>query len=135
MGVTLQWLGAGMRFAGGPDGGPHLVVDGDGKLAITPMNTFLTGLCACTASDIVDIAVKMRVRLGGLVVRIEDERRAEPPRCYTRLRMVYTVRGVDTQDHDKIRRAVELSHEKYCSALNSIRKDIAVETDIIFEAV
>jgi putative redox protein len=133
MGVTLQWLGTGTQFAGGPDGGPSMVVDGDGKVAISPMTTFLTGLCACTASDIVEIAVKMRVRMAALHVRAEDERRAEPPRRYTRLRLIYTLNGVDTGDHDKIRRAVALSHEKYCSALNSLRQDIEVATDIIFE--
>jgi putative redox protein len=132
MAVNLQWLGEGMRFAGGPENGMNIVVDGDGKAGLSPMQAFLTGLTACTASDIVDIAARMRVAMRTLHVRAEDERRAEPPRHYTKLRLIYTVSGVAEADHDKIRRAVELSHEKYCSAVHSLRKDVPVETEIVF---
>jgi putative redox protein len=96
------------------------------------MTTFLMGLAACTASDIVDIATKMRVAIGSLDVHAIDERRPEPPRHYTKLRLVYTVKGVAESDRPKIERAVELSHEKYCSALHSIRKDVPVETEVAF---
>jgi putative redox protein len=133
MPVTLRWLGEGMQFAGGPDNGPLMVVDGDGKVGLSPMSTFLTGLSACTASDVVEIAAKMRVRIGAFEVRAEDERRPEPPRRYTKIRLVYILTGVAEADHEKIRRAVSLSHEKYCSALNSIRTDVEVATDVIFQ--
>lgn len=132
MPVKLQWLGEGMRFAGGPENGPLAIVDGDGRVAPSPMQTFLMGLAACTASDIVDIAGKMRVQIGSLDVHAIDERRAEPPRHYTKLKLIYTVKGVADADRQKIERAVELSHEKYCSALHSIRKDVPVETEIAF---
>jgi putative redox protein len=132
MAVKLQWLGEGMRFAGGPEDGPLSIVDGDGKVGPSPMTTFLMGLVACTASDIVDIATKMRVAIGSLDVHAIDERRAEPPRHYTKLRLVYTVKGVAESDRPKIERAVELSHEKYCSALHPIRKDVPVETEVAF---
>ncbi len=132
MAVTLQWLGNGLRFAGGPEEGPTIVVDGDGKAGPSPMTTFLLGLGACTAADIIDIATKMRVSVGRLDVRAEGDRRSEPPRRYTQLRLTYEVAGVAESDRDKIRRAVSLSHEKYCSALHSIREDIAVATEVVF---
>lgn len=133
MAVTLRWLGQGMRFAGGPETGTHIVVDGNGKSGLSPMQIFLTGLAGCTASDIIEIAEKMRVTIGGFDIRAEDTRRTEPPRHYTHLRLIYSLSGVDETDHDKIRRAVALSHEKYCSALHSLRPDIEVATDVRFE--
>jgi putative redox protein len=132
MPVKLRWLGEGMQFVGGPENGPLGIVDGDGKVAPSPMQTFLMGLAACTASDIVDIAGKMRVSMDSLEIHAIDERRAEPPRHYTKLRLVYTVKGVAEADRQKIERAVEMSHEKYCSALHSIRKDVPVEAEVAF---
>lgn len=133
MSVRLQWLGEGMRFAAAPDSGPMLIVDGDGKVGPSPMKTFLAGLSACTASDIIDIAGKMRVAIGSFEITAEDTRREEPPRHYTKLRLTYRVLGVAEADRPKIERAVELSHEKYCSALHSIRKDVPVESEVVFE--
>ncbi len=131
--VTLRWLGEGTQFAGGKEGGPQVVVDGDGKVGPSPMITFLLGLSACTASDIVDIVGKMRVRLSAFDVRAEGDRREEPPRRYTKIRLTYRVAGVAEDDHDKVRRAVQLSQEKYCSAMHSIREDIEVLSDVVFE--
>ena len=132
MPVKLKWLGEGMRFAGGPEAGPMTIIDGDGKVGQSPMTVFLMGLAACTASDIVDIAGRMRVTIGSLDVDAIEERRAEPPRHFTRLKLVYRVTGVAEADRPKVERAVELSHEKYCSALHSIRSDVPVETEVAF---
>jgi len=132
MPVRLQWLGQGMRFAGGPEAGPLTVIDGEGKVGQSPMTTFLMGLAGCTASDVVDIAGRMRVPMSALELRVTDERRGEPPRHYTKLKLVYHVEGVADADRPKIERAVHLSHEKYCSALHSIRRDVAVESEVTF---
>lgn len=133
MGIRLQWLGDGLRFTGGPEPGPHIVVDGDGGAGPTPMTTFLIGLSACTAADIVEIATKMRLKLSALDVRADAERRPEPPRHYTKLRLLYRVGGVAEKDRPKIERAIRLSHDKYCSALNSIRSDVVIDADLEFE--
>jgi putative redox protein len=133
MPVKLKWLGEGMRFAGGPENGPLTVVDGDGEVGQSPMTTFLMGLAGCTASDIVDIAGKMRVSFDSLDVDAVEQRREESPRHYTKLKLSYRLTGVAEADRPKIERAVTLSHEKYCSALHSIRKDVPVETEVSFE--
>lgn len=131
--VRLTWLGRGMEFEGGREGGPTVIIDGEGKVGPSPMVTFLLGLVACTASDIIDITGKMRLTLGAFEVRSVGERREEPPRRYTRIQLVYRIQGVAEADREKIKRAVDLSHEKYCSALHSISEDIEVETTIEFE--
>jgi uncharacterized OsmC-like protein len=47
--------------------------------------------------------------------------------------VTFRVSGVGTDDHDKIRRAVQLSHDRYCSVFHSLRLDIRHETEIVFE--
>jgi putative redox protein len=128
--VALRWLGEGMRFEGGAEDGPTVVVDGDGEAGPSPMQTLLLGLGGCTGSDIVDILGKMRVPLGGLRVRIEADRAPEPPRRFTRIRMIYEVSGLAPEHEAKLQRAIALSHETYCSALHTLRPDTAIESEV-----
>lgn len=127
--VRSRWLG-GLRFEATGRADVPVVVDGDGKQGTTPMETLLVSLVACMGSDVVDILTKMRVPFEALTVRVEGDRRPEPPRRYTALRLVYQVAGVPEGDADKLQRAVSLSRETYCSVLHSLRPDIDVSIRI-----
>jgi putative redox protein len=131
--VELHWKGRGMVFDGRRDERHAITIDGDGAEAVSPLTAFLLGIGACTASDVVDIAGKMRVPVERFDLVIEGARVSDMPRRYRALRLVYRLGGVAEPDHEKIRRAVSLSHEKYCSALSTLRTDIDVSTDIVFE--
>jgi putative redox protein len=131
--VMVRWLGDGLRFAGGAVGGPVTAVDGNGKWATSPVNMLAVSLAACTAADIVEILGKMRVPLEALAVNVDGDRRPEPPRRYTRIHVEYRVRGVPVADEEKLRRAVMLSHETYCSVLHSLRDDIEMTTSVVLE--
>lgn len=125
--VGLEWTGD-LRFRGGREGGPHVQVDGDGKDGATPMESLLLALAGCTAADVVDIARKMREPIEGATfhVRIEGERAPEPPRRYTRVRIRYRWRG-DGLSREKLQRAIQLSQEKYCSVMHTLRPDLELD--------
>lgn len=130
--VVLQWTGKGLAFEGGAPGGPVITVEGGGgRLGPSPMQTLLLAVAGCTASDIVEILDKMRMPAEALQVRLEGTRAVEPPRRFTALRFIYEIRGLSVEDEPKLRRAVALSHETYCSALHSLRTDIEVVTEIV----
>lgn len=124
--VALEWEGEGLRFSGGAPEGPQGRVDGNGQAAPSPMQTLLLALAGCTASDVAEILSRMRLPMAGLSVRVEGDRVTHPPRRYQRIKLSYTVRGVAATDEDKVRRAVTLSHEKYCSVLHTLRADLDV---------
>jgi putative redox protein len=109
-----------------------MLFDGDGAVATSPLTTLLLALGACTAADIVDITRKMRVALGGLELALEGDRAPEPPRRFTRIRLVYRVTGVVEAEREKVRRALDLSHEKYCSVLHTLRPDTEIGTELEF---
>jgi uncharacterized OsmC-like protein len=44
--------------------------------------------------------------------------------------MRYVARGVAEEDRPKLERAVQLSHEKYCSVFHSLRTDIEFSSEI-----
>lgn len=128
--VTLWWEGEGLRFRGGADRGPEVVVDGDGKAGASPMQHLLLALAGCMASDIVDIMNKSRAPLAALEVRLEGDRAPEPPRRYTQLRMHISAAGVSAADAPKLERALELSRETYCSVLHSLHPDAEVTFEL-----
>jgi putative redox protein len=129
--VQLEWQHTGMVFKGGAPGGVETTADGNGKVAISPVQTLLFSLASCTASDIVEILGKMRVTFDDLRVTIEGDRAPHPPRRYMAIRMRYELRGFPADCRDKLDRAIALSHEKYCSVLHSLRSDIEFHTDVV----
>ena len=131
--VRLAWTGSGLVFDGGPAGGPQIIVDGDSATGPSPMDLLLTGVAACMAIDVRVILEKSRVGIDGLEVRAEGWRPEEPPRRYNRLRLVFSVTGVAPSERARVQRALDLSREKYCSVLLSLRRDMPVE--IVLEGV
>lgn len=130
--VRARWQ-RGLRFEAVGKAGVPVLIDGDGQAGITPVETLAVSLAGCMGSDVVDILGKMRVDLEALTVRVEGDRRPEPPRRYTAMRLVFGVTGVPESDADKLQRAVDLSRDRYCSVLHTLSPDldvvIRIETD------
>jgi putative redox protein len=122
--VTLRWTGTGLRFEGGRVDGPHILVDSDGAAGPSPTTVLMLALAGCMAVDMVDIAAKMRLPLTGLDVALEGERRETPPRRFTAMRLRFATTGVAPADEPKLRRAIELSRDKYCSVWHTLKDDI-----------
>jgi len=76
------------------------------------------------------ILERSRVPLSGLRVEVEGERAPTHPKRYTRVRLVYHLEGPEADHQGKVERAVELSREKFCSVLHSLRSDIDIDIDI-----
>ena len=84
-----------------------------GENGISPMKTLLLSVAGCTSIDVVMILQKMREPIEGLEVEISGERRDEHPRIYTKIHLHYKIYG--EVNEEKVKRAIELSQEKYCS--------------------
>ncbi|HUH12171.1 MAG TPA: OsmC family protein [Longimicrobiales bacterium] len=129
--VDLRWSGEGLLFHGGAPDAPGLALDGNGRAAPSPVQAFILSLAACTAADVVETVHKMRLPLASLSVRVEGERAPEPPRRFLRLRVIYEAGGLPGEAEAKLRRAIALSQEKYCSVLHSLREDVELSTDVV----
>jgi putative redox protein len=126
--VTMRWLRE-LQFEGSATGQPSILVDGDGNVATSPVELLLLSAATCTASDIVIILQKQRIKLEALDIAIRGTRREEQPRRYTAIAFHVTVRG-EGADEGKARRAIDLSLEKYCSVAASLAPDIAISYDV-----
>ncbi len=114
------------RFVATSPSGHTINIDSDrhSNTAPGPMELVLMALGACTATDIVSILGKKRQKLESLEVICSGERAAEPPTVWTKLEIVYLLRG---QLEDKaVKHAIQLSEDKYCSVAAMLKKTAAV---------
>lgn len=126
--VTMRWL-RDLQFEGGRAGKPAILVDGNSTVATSPIELLLLAAATCTASDIVIILQKQRIKLAALDIAVRGTRRDEAPRRYTAIAFHFTVRG-EGADDVKVRRAIDLSLEKYCSVVASLAPDIPISYDV-----
>ncbi len=94
------------------------------------MEALLLALAGCMAADVQVILERSRVPLTGLEVDVEGERAQIHPKRYTRLAMVCRLDGPLEEHRGKVERAVDLSREKFCSVLHSLRPEIDLEIDV-----
>ena len=133
MECTVHWMpSAGMAFAAETGSGHFLTMDGapDGggrNLAPRPMETLLAGAGGCTAYDVVLILKRGRHDVRGCSVKLSSERAETEPKVFTRIHMHFTVTGKDIPAA-AVERAIELSHEKYCSASIMLGKTAEITT-------
>lgn len=123
----VKWMG-GERFSALSPSGHTVALDSDreGNTAPGPMELLLVALGACTATDVVLILGKKRQKLEGLEVEVSGERAADPPRVWTRIEIVYRLRG--KLEEKAVRDAIELSETKYCSVSAMLRKTATIAT-------
>ena len=119
--AAVKWIGE-QKFVATSPSGHAINVDSDREVnsAPGPMELVLMALGACTATDIVIVLKKKRQKLDGLEVICSGERAAEPPTVWTKLEIVYRLRG--ELDDAAVKHAIELSEEKYCSVAAMLKK-------------
>jgi putative redox protein len=133
MECTINWVAvSGMAFVAETGSGHLLTMDGapDGggrNLAPRPMETVLAGAGACTAYDVVLILKRGRHAVTGCQVKVHADRAETDPKVFTRIQLHFVVTGRDLPEA-AVARAIELSHEKYCSATIMLGKTAEVTT-------
>ena len=131
MECTVNWIPAsGMGFVAETGSGHLLTMDGapDGggrNLAPRPMETLLSGAAACSAYDVVLILKRGRHVVTDCQVKVSAERADADPKVFTRIHMQFVVTGKNLADA-AVARAIEMSHQKYCSATSMLAKTAAI---------
>jgi len=133
MKCTVNWMPAnGMAFSAETGSGHLLMMDGapDGggrNLAPRPMETVLAGAGGCTAYDVVLILQRGRHDVRDCKVDVTSERAATDPKVFTKIHLHFIVSGPGLSA-SAVERAVQLSHEKYCSATIMLAKTAEITT-------
>jgi putative redox protein len=136
MKVRLQKTGAVAFTAKAETSGAELMLDGNPDIGgegrgMRPTELFLTGLAGCAAVDVAHILKRQREPLEQLSIEIEGDRSAEPPTRFLAVRIKFIARGA--VDPHKLKRAVGLSVEKYCTVRNTLDPALDLRWEALVE--
>jgi len=132
MKTRVKWLDN-MSFVGESASGHSVVMDGPPEsggrnMGIRPMEMLLLGLGGCSSFDVVMILQRGKQDLVDCEVEIEATRADIEPKVFTKIHMYFIVKGNNLSEA-KVKRAIDLSAEKYCSASIMLGKTAEVTHD------
>ena len=111
--ATLVHEGANRFVATTASGRTFVWGDEAGQDEMSPMETVTVALAACSAMDVISIALKKRQGIDRYAIHVRGEQRSVYPQVLTRVDVTHEVEGTAV-DEAAIRRCIELSATKYC---------------------
>ena len=132
MKARVKWLEE-VTFVGESASGHAVVMDGPPdhggrNLGPRPMEMLLLGMGGCTSFDVISILKKSRQVVVDCEVQLDAERADSEPKVFTKIHVHFIVTGKELSEKH-VKRAVELSAEKYCSASIMLGKMATITHD------
>ena len=132
MQVRIKWLEQ-RAFSAETGSGHTLVMDGPPdhggrNLGARPMEMVLVGLGGCSAFDVVEILEKSRQQVTACEIKVDAKRADDIPAVFTKIHMSFTLAGQELNEKH-VKRAVELSIDKYCSVAKMLRPNVEITFD------
>ncbi|MEM8526494.1 MAG: OsmC family protein [Bacteroidota bacterium] len=126
MKITLKRIDDAFHMEATNDTGNTLRLDGSPTVGGTnqsmrPMQAVIAALGGCSSIDVISILKKQRQPLDDLEIEIDAEREEGAiPSLFTKIHVHYKLHG-DLKE-EKVKQAVDLSMEKYCSVVKILEK-------------
>ncbi len=127
-------LSEGVRFKAQSGTGHTLTIEGAPESGgqnqgMRAMEAVLLGMGGCTAYDVAQILRKRRREPKILEIELDAQRAEEVPKVFTHIHLKYRV-AADGVTEKEVRRAIDLSLEKYCSATRMLAKTAEVTYEL-----
>ncbi|MCB0825894.1 MAG: OsmC family protein [Armatimonadetes bacterium] len=136
--MNVTWKGD-MAFEAVGDSGVNFTMDtypehGGNNTGPTPVEALMASLAACSAMDVISILKKKRQEVTGYRIEVSGDRNppGEWPRPFKSFKVVHIVEGPNL-DEAAVARAVELSDEKYCTVVSTLREQPEVVSEYRIE--
>ncbi len=104
---------------------------GGNDLGTSPKILMLVSLAGCTGVDVVSILNKMKVSFSDLTINVEAHVTEEHPKIYDDVTIIYSIK-VDIRNELNVKKAVDLSQEKYCGVSEMFRSFAKLSSKIIY---
>lgn len=105
----------------------------DGGGGFNPKALLLSGLAGCSGIDVVEILEKMRVPFADLAIEVETEQTTEPPKVFKDIHINYIITTAE-ENRDKVKKAVDLSLDKYCGVSAMLQKNSKIDYTITIKS-
>jgi putative redox protein len=130
--ARIKWVDN-LKFVGDAPSGHSILMDGPPEaggdnVAVRPGEMTLLALGGCTGIDIVTILRKMRIDFDSFEILVDAQPREHHPRSWEKIHLKYVFKG-NNIDKDKVRTAIELSEEKYCSVSAMLKPTAEITYD------
>jgi putative redox protein len=114
----VKWVN-GLQFVGESGTGHAIVLDADeasgGKnTGMRPMELLLIGIGSCSGMDVASVLQKKKQNFSDIEINVKGQKADTYPKKFTEIEIEFIVKGKDVSE-EAVKRAVELSMEKYCS--------------------
>lgn len=131
--VTTSWI-ENMQFESTNPSGETLKIDagpengGDNK-GCRPKALMLSALAGCSGLDVALLIKKMRLEIDDFKIETEGFLNEEHPKTYHAVTVDYHFYGKNL-DREKLKKAVDLSVERYCGVMEMFRQFADVKINI-----
>ena len=137
MKISLRWL-QDVAFETTGAGGHQIIFDGPAEhggknLGPRPMEGLLAATAACSAFDVIHILQKSRQIPASLNLHVAADRADKIPAVFTRIHLRFLLSGKNLRPA-AVARAVQLSAEKYCSALAMLNKTATISHEWLIDS-
>jgi putative redox protein len=132
MNATVLWS-SGLSFTGTAGSDFEVALGADPSVGgqndgFRPMELLGVSLAGCTAMDVISILRKKRQEVTAFGVKVLGEKAAEHPKVLTEAVIGYDVTGRGI-DEAAVRRAIQLSAEKYCPVQAMLSKTVPIQLE------
>jgi putative redox protein len=122
--ITLIWNKKGLQFSAIDEQNHNIVVDTDNESGglnqgFKPMELLLVALAGCMGMDIVAILQKKGGKIDSFKMVLKGEKNPEHPKRY--LKIFYEIECKGDYKREDLIRSFELSRDKYCSVLATLK--------------
>jgi len=112
----------------------HIILDaspevGGENKGPRPKELMLASIAGCTGMDVISILNKMKVDIESFEIDVEAEVTEEHPKHYTSMHLLYKFKGKNLE-YDKLKKAIDLSQDKYCGVSAVYRKAMPLTYEI-----
>ena len=133
MQIKVERIDQDFQLEASNEDGNTVILDGPTKIGghdagMRPMQLLLAGIAGCSAFDIISILRKQRQPLDDIKIVANGNREPDRvPSLFTDIHLHYDLFG--DLDEQKVKRAIELSVEQYCSVGKMLEKTAKVTYD------
>jgi len=106
-----------------------ILMDGSRVNGFSPKTLLLSGLAGCSGIDVVDILEKQRIKFSNFEIVVETTQTEQHPRVFKDIFITYKIKTA-RENEIKIKKAVDLSLDKYCGVSAMLKKNSKIHYTI-----
>jgi len=131
--ITTQWKGE-TAFESNNPSGHSFPIDSNHtseNKSYSPKALMLSALAGCSGLDVASLIKKMKLEVDDFKIETIGKLTDEHPKYYNKVAVEYHFYGTDLNE-EKLKKAVNLSVDKYCGVMEMFRKFSEIEIKTIF---